>query len=218
MVCWWGMDGLQDDQGNLRAQGAQGDPGNQGSPANASAMAGKQGGQGNQDDQASQASQTAVSQPTSGPVAPKFKEQAPVAARSEGLAASGSEADRVARAEGDEYWENYAREIELEKEILEMGGIEKVEAGEVKVPEDVAKQMGIRPIVNEQSAMSKTVPGFSVRGVSLDDNQLTAGLAKPTSTGFRWLVEWFIYQLLKAHFLIKRVGGKIVRKQLGARS
>lgn len=119
-------------------------------------------------------------------------------------------ANRVAKEEGDEYWENYAREIELEKEILEMGGIEKIESGEVPIPEKVAGEMGILPSVGAHTPMA-TVTGFTVRGKSLSDDQLTAGLTKPTSSGFRWLVEWFIYQLLKAHVVIKRVKSRVVR-------
>lgn len=123
-----------------------------------------------------------------------------------------AKSDQVAKQEGDEYWENYAREIELEKEVLEMGGVEKVETGEVKVPQDLAKEMGVKPTVEPGTPMA-TVTGFSVRGVSLSDDQITLGLKKPTSTGWRWLVEWFIYQLLKAHYFVKKVGGKIVRKK-----
>lgn len=123
-----------------------------------------------------------------------------------------SASDRVAKEEGDEYWENYAREIELEKEVEEMGGVEKIESGEVKVPEKIAKEMGIKASVNIQTPMAN-VTNFSVRGVALSDDQINLGLKKPTSSGIRWLVEWFIYQLLKAHFHIKRIKGKIFRKR-----
>lgn len=114
---------------------------------------------------------------------------------------------------GDEYWENYAREIELEKKILEIGGVEKVENGEVSVPENLAKEMGIKPTVEIQTPIAQTTNAFSIRGTSLTDDQLTAGITKPTSSGFRWLVEWFIYQLLKAHFHVKRIKGQIVRQK-----
>lgn len=139
------------------------------------------------------------------PATPKLKEQGPSFAK-----APAGEADRIAKEEGDEYWENYSREIELEKEILEMGGVEKIESGEVAVPKDLAKEMGIKPAVTEQTAVSSQT-GFSIGGVAYDDNQLSAGLTKPTSSGLRWVVEWFIYQLLKAHFHIKRVKNKIIR-------
>lgn len=121
-------------------------------------------------------------------------------------------ADKIAKEEGDEYWENYAREIELEKEIEELGGVEKVETGEVKVPDNLAKDMGIRPTVNIQTPMA-TAAGFSIGGVYLTDDQLTLNSKKPVSSGVRWLVEWFIYQLLKAHYHIKRIKGKIFRKK-----
>lgn len=125
------------------------------------------------------------------------------------------EADKIAKEEGDEYWENYAREIELEKQIAEMGGIEKVESGEVKVPQDVAKQMGIEQTVTIETPIAK-VADFSIRGVALTDGQLGIGLTKPTSSGFRWLVEWFIYQLLKAHYFVKKVHGKVFRGKSSA--
>lgn len=137
------------------------------------------------------------------PAAPKLKEQAP--------AQSGRSLDSARDwEEKDEYWENYSREIELEKEILEMGGMEKIESGEVAVPAEVAKEMGIKPISNEQSPMGN-ITGFSIGGVAYDDNQLSAGLTKPTSSGLRWVVEWFIYQLLKTHYHVKRVKNKIMR-------
>jgi len=104
------------------------------------------------------------------------------------------EADKVAKEENDEYWETYAREIELEKQIAEMGGVEKVESGEVKIPQDIASQMGIQPTVTIDTPIAQ-VTDFSIRGVALSDDQLGIGLTKPTSSGFRWLVEWFIYQL-----------------------
>lgn len=96
----------------------------------------------------------------------------------------------------DAYWEHYAREIELEKEVAELGGMEKIENGEVKVPEDVAKQMGISPTVTIDTPIAQATD-LTVRGVSLTDDQLKLGLSKPVSSGLRWLVEWFIYQLLK---------------------
>lgn len=140
---------------------------------------------------------------TSAPVAQVYEQQShdPVVA------------DKIAKEEGDEYWENYAREIELEKEILEMGGIEKVESGEVKLPENLAKEMGVAPVVNVNTPIAQTTDVFKVAGISLTDDQVGAGTAKPVSTGFRWLVEWFIYQLRKAHYIVKKVHGKITRQK-----
>lgn len=152
------------------------------------------------------------------PPPPKLKEQAPAAPPPPNfppveMSSITENADAIAKKEGDEYWENYAREIELEKKILDMGGVEKVESGEVKIPENIAKEMGIKPTVTAETPMAN-VSDFSVRGVSLSDDQLTTGLKKPTSSGFRWLVEWFVYQLLKAHFVLKKVRGKILRQKM----
>lgn len=123
-----------------------------------------------------------------------------------------SEADKIAKEEGDEYWERFSREIELEKKIEELGGIEKVETGEVKLPEKEAREMGIKPTVTIETPIEKAT-GFSIRSLSLSDDQLTTGLTKPTSSGLRWLVEWFIYQLLKAHYFVKRIKGRIFRER-----
>lgn len=122
------------------------------------------------------------------------------------------QADKIAKEEGDDYWENYAREIEIEKELEAIGGVERIESGEVKVPPKLAKEMGIKPAVTEQTAVS-AVTDFKIRGISLSDDQVTSGLTKPTSKGLRWLVEWFIYQLLKAHFIVKKIKGKIIRSK-----
>lgn len=152
------------------------------------------------------------------PAPPKLKEQVPASADAAARPAEKvagidvAESDKVAKAEGDEYWENYAREIELEKEIAEMGGVEKVESGEVKVPEEIAKQMGVKPAVTAETPMA-TAAGFSVRGVSLGDDQVAAGLTRPTSSGLRWLIEWFIYQLKKAHVFVKKIKGKVMKQK-----
>lgn len=162
--------------------------------------------------------QNAPVPPPTPPTPPKLKEQAPNIPTPPNfppveMSSVTENADAIAKKEGDEYWENYAREIELEKKILEMGGIEKVESGEVSVPENIAKEMGIKPAVTAETPIAK-VTDFSVRGVSLSDDQIGTGLKKPTSSGFRWLVEWFIYQLLKAHFVLKKVKGKILRQKM----
>ncbi len=154
--------------------------------------------------------------PQSLPASPKLKEQAPISVDQKiddvAKLMQMDQSDKVAKEEKDEYWENYAREIELEKEVVELGGIEKVENGEVPIPPQLAKEMGVKASVGAHSPM-ETVTGFSVGGIALDDNQLAGGLQKPTSSGFRWLAEWFIFQLLKAHYLVKNVKGKITRSK-----
>lgn len=121
-------------------------------------------------------------------------------------------ADKIAREEKDEYWETFGHEIELEKEIAELG-VEKVENGAVKLPEDVAEEMGIAPTVTIETPIHEAVPGFSARGVVLTDETLSFGKAQPTTKSFRWLTEWFIYELLKGGFIVKLIKGKIQREK-----
>lgn len=122
-------------------------------------------------------------------------------------------ADQIAKQEGDEYWEQFAQEIEVEKKVAELGGVEKIASGEVKIPDDVAAEMGVKPTITIETPIAQAT-GFSIRGVALDDNQLSAGVQKPVSSGFRWLVEWFIYHLRKAHYFVKKMKGKVWRQPL----
>ena len=94
------------------------------------------------------------------------------------------------------------KEIEAEKRALEIGGIEKIENGEVPVPPDLAKEMGVRPGPDIPAASLSG--NFTVQGITYTDDQLVTGIKKPVSNGTRWLVEWLIYQLLKMHYHIKR--------------
>lgn len=152
-----------------------------------------------------------VSIPT--PVPPPKKEMAPPmpTLNFPEVKASVSEADKIAAAEGDEYWQKFAKEIEIEKEIAEMGGVEKIASGEVAIPEAIAKEMGVKPAITIETPLT-VAKEFSTREVSLTDDQLASGSKKPTSSGFRWLVEWFILQLKKAHYLIKFSRGRITRQ------
>lgn len=151
------------------------------------------------------------------PTAPKQKEYPPFAPPipvTEHDVHDKAKADQIAKEEGDEYWEKYAREIELEKEIAEIGGVEKVESGEVKIPKELAEQMGIKVAVTIDTPIANLPSDFSVRGVTLDDTKLSEGGKKPISSAFRWLVEWFILQLKKAHFIVKLIKGKVTRTKV----
>lgn len=113
----------------------------------------------------------------------------------------------------EKYWEDYGKELELEKEIKEIG-IEKIESGAVKLPLDIADQMGIKPTVTHDTGFHEAT-GFKIAGVSFSDDQLTTGKKTPVTKSFRWMVEWFIYELLKNNFLIKYINGKITRQKSG---
>lgn len=99
--------------------------------------------------------------------------------------------------------------MEAEKEIKELG-IEKVESGEVPVPEDLAKEMGLEHPVTAETPFEKALD-FKISGVSLTDDQITVGKKQPIQKSFRWLVEWFIMELLKAKYLVAWIKGKFKR-------
>lgn len=123
-----------------------------------------------------------------------------------------AEADKVAKEENDQYWEAFAAEIEGEKKVLEAGGMEKIEKGEAVISPELAKEMGIKPVAPVQPTNDKSA--FSIRGVSFSDGQISAGMKAPTASGVRWLVEWFVLQLMKAHFHIKKSWGGFVERSL----
>jgi hypothetical protein len=119
-------------------------------------------------------------------------------------------ADEIAKKEGDEYWLSYGHELELEKEVAEVG-VEKIDSGEVPIPDDLAQKMGIKKVVGPDTPIHKAIPEFEIRGKVLTDDQLTAGKKQPPSKSIRWLVEWFIYELLKAHVVFEWIKGKFKR-------
>lgn len=123
-----------------------------------------------------------------------------------------AEADKVAKEENDEYWEKFSAEIEAEKKVQELGGLEKMEKGEAVITPELAAEMGVKPVSVPEPTTDKSA--FSVRGVSFSDDQIAAGMKAPTSTGVRWLVEWFVLQLLKAHFHIKKSWSGVVERSL----
>ena len=156
-----------------------------------------------------------VPKPTTPPtgVFPPGKEtesHAPHLSPDEVTAHDTASADKIATEEGDEFWKEYAKEIETELEIKEIG-IEKVESGQVRLPEEIAKEMGVKPVYDGAQTSNKPA-AFSIRGMSLSDDQLSKDISAKEDTAVRWLAEWFIYQLKKAHYHVKVVKGKVLRE------
>lgn len=145
------------------------------------------------------------------PASGTSKEKGPISAVSESFTES-KVAGEIADKEGDEYWKAYGREIELEKELGELGAENSVEP-QVTLPREIAEAHGIKPTITEETSFHDATGGFSVSGVSLSDSQLTTGKKQPIDRSFRWMVEWFIYELLKAHFLVKFAKGEISREK-----
>lgn len=101
--------------------------------------------------------------------------------------------------------EEIGTEVELTPE-LERVGLQK--HGEtIELPPDVAK-MGV-------TAVGPTQPVVTTGAVKLplSDDQIITGLHAQIITSLRWLAEWCIRQLKKAHLHLTKTGGKIIRQQ-----
>lgn len=98
--------------------------------------------------------------------------------------------------------ETVGKEIEPAKE-LEKVGIE-LKKEEVKLPPAVEK-MGVRP-----SGAAAPAPPPAVT-LPLTDDQVVKGLAFPIVSSLRWLAEFCLRQLKKAHIGLKKIHGKMVR-------
>jgi len=100
--------------------------------------------------------------------------------------------------------EEAVADIELEPEV-EASGIEK-RSETINLPPDV-KQMGVEAVGPAQPHGS----GTSVK-LPLGDDQIVQGLHVQIVSSLRWLVEWCIRQLKKAHLHLRLVAGKAIRE------
>ena len=94
------------------------------------------------------------------------------------------------------------KEIEPPKEVEETGV--KLKKEEIKLPPPIEK-LGVKP-----SAPAVPPPSSTVT-LPLTDDQVMQGLASPIVSSLRWLAEFCLRQLKKAHISLKKVHGKIVR-------
>ncbi len=96
-------------------------------------------------------------------------------------------------------------EVDIPNEV-EQAGV-KIQSEMVEIPPDV-KKMGV---THAGSAVPVTATSASVVVLPLSDDQVVVGLHQPIISALRWLAEWSVRQLKKAHLAIKIVGGKLVR-------
>jgi hypothetical protein len=79
----------------------------------------------------------------------------------------------------------------------------------VDINEDLRK-IGVIPVeTNDGSSNFKQVH------LPITDDSVVAGLKQPITSSFRWLAEFALYLLRKAHMILKKVHGKIVRVVTG---
>lgn len=104
----------------------------------------------------------------------------------------------------DSVIEEVGQEIELAPE-LERAGVQKL-SETIELPPDVRK-MGV-------SAGGPAQPITHVKTVKLPlrDDQIEKGLHAQIISSLRWLAEWCVRQLKKAHIHLKKIQGKIIRE------
>lgn len=103
---------------------------------------------------------------------------------------------------GREVIEEVGKEIEPGKEI-EKAGVE-LKKEEVKVPPSIEK-LGVRAVGPAAPSPPPTI------SLPLTDDQVVGGLTVPLLFSLRWLAEFCLRQLKKAHIGLKRISGRIVR-------
>lgn len=107
--------------------------------------------------------------------------------------------------QGEVPLEEISTEVELEPG-LEAIGVEK-KSETITLPEDV-KKMGVQAVGPSQPVTQTTaVP------LPLTDDQIVIGLHAQIISSLRWLAEWCIRQLKKAHLHLKTIAGHAVRER-----
>lgn len=97
-------------------------------------------------------------------------------------------------------------EIEIPPEIEKTGITIRKET--VEIPPDVAK-LGLKP--SGTSIPMATGKPTSAVVLPIADSQVLEGIHAKISTAIRWLAEWCLRKLKKAHIVLKKVHGKVVR-------
>lgn len=97
------------------------------------------------------------------------------------------------------------QEVELPKEV-ERAGVEVLKET-IELPPDV-KKLGVTPTGPSAPAAAATIPPVVL---PISDQQVVAGLHVQILNSLRWLAEWCIKKLKKAHITLKNIHGKIIR-------
>ena len=97
-------------------------------------------------------------------------------------------------------------EAEIPKEV-EKAGVAQI-AETIELPLDL-KNLGIsNPVPQSATGQTATLPEVKL---PISDQQVFIGLHQDVTSAFRWLSEWCVHKLHKAHVVIKVIHGKIRR-------
>ncbi len=95
-------------------------------------------------------------------------------------------------------------EMELEPD-LEQAGLQKV-SETIDLPPDMVK-MGAQTV-----GMTQPVATTTTVKLPINDDQIIIGLHMKIYSSLRWLAEWCLKKLKKAHIHLKKMGGKTIRE------
>ena len=113
------------------------------------------------------------------------------------------EQDALPRPEVD-FGEPVTADVEVAPE-LKAAGVESYRET-VELPPDVA-QLGVT-----HSGVSAPMTVATTIQLPLTDEQIERGLHAKILLSIRWLAQWCLRQLKKAHYHLKTIGGKVVRE------
>lgn len=94
------------------------------------------------------------------------------------------------------------RELEIPKEVQNIGVVQRKET--IEIPPDIAN-LGVRPT---GVAVPRVQPSLKL---PIDDTKIMQGLQLNILSSLRWLSEWCLFQLKKAHLTLKLISGRVVR-------
>lgn len=100
--------------------------------------------------------------------------------------------------------EETVAEVELEPD-MEAAGVQKI-SETIELPPDM-KKMGVQAV-----GPTQPIPTAATVQLPLSDDQIVVGLHAQIISSLRWLAEWCIRKLKKAHVHLKKMGGGVVRE------
>jgi len=105
------------------------------------------------------------------------------------------------------FMEEVGKELELPPEV-ERAGVKTRES--IEMPPDMQKMQSQIPAGGAQAQPASQSVTISL---PIDDQKVVAGARENPAKSLRWLAEWCLLQLKKAHLTLKTVAGKIVRQK-----
>lgn len=118
-----------------------------------------------------------------------------------GVHSSGKESEPAATS--TDYIMEVGSEEEISSEVSSVGVISQPER--IEIPPDL-QQVGVTPVGG-----SVPLPNPPTLKLPIPDEQIEKGLHEKIWNSLRWLAEWCVFQLKKAHYRLKTINGKVIR-------